>query len=99
MPSTVDPLQLDTGTLALFVGQAAAALVQGQLAALGFSDLRFSHGYLFQHPVDGEPTVGERAAQLGMTQQGPPRLWRSSSTSVTASVLPMPLTPVSAVSG
>jgi DNA-binding MarR family transcriptional regulator len=70
MPSAVDPLKLDTGTLALFVGQAAAALVQEQLAAQGFGDLRFSHGYVFQHLIDGEPTVGELAAQLGMTQQG-----------------------------
>ena len=70
MPPAVDPLQLDTGTLALFVGQAAAALVQEQLAAQGFGDLRFSHGYVFQHLIDGEPTVGELAAQLGMTQQG-----------------------------
>jgi DNA-binding MarR family transcriptional regulator len=70
MPPAVDQLQLDTGTLALFVGQAAAALVQEQLAAQGFGDLRFSHGYVFQHLIDGEPTVGELAAQLGMTQQG-----------------------------
>lgn len=70
MPSAVDPLQLDTGTLALFVGQAAAALVQEQLAGQGFADLRFSHGYVFQHLIDGEPTVSELAAQLGMTQQG-----------------------------
>jgi DNA-binding MarR family transcriptional regulator len=70
MPSAVDPLKLDTGTLALFVGQAAAALVQERLAAQGFGDLRFSHGYVFQHLIDGEPTVGELAAQLGMTQQG-----------------------------
>src|SRR5690348_10365393 len=70
MPSAVDPLQLDTGTLALFVGQAAAALVQEQLAAQGFGDLRFSHGYVFQHLIDGEPTVGELATRLAMTQQG-----------------------------
>jgi DNA-binding MarR family transcriptional regulator len=70
MPPVLDPLQLDTGTLALFVGQAAAALVQEQLAAQGFGDLRFSHGYVFQHLIDGEPTVGELATQLGMTQQG-----------------------------
>jgi len=70
MPPLLDPQQLDTGTLALFVGQAATALVQEQLASEGFGDLRFSHGYVFQHLIDGEPTVGELAAQLGMTQQG-----------------------------
>src|SRR5213595_1161341 len=70
MAASPDPRQLDTGTLALFAGQAAAALVQEQLAGQGFGDLRFSHGYVFQHLIDGEPTVGELAAQLAMTQQG-----------------------------
>ncbi|MFK4227811.1 MarR family winged helix-turn-helix transcriptional regulator [Streptomyces sp. NPDC019890] len=70
MPPSLDPQQLDTGTLALFVGQAAAALVQEQLVDQGFGDLRFSHGYVFQHLIDDEPTVGELATQLAMTQQG-----------------------------
>lgn len=70
MPSPLDPQQLDTGTLALFVGHAAALLVQEQLAEQGFGDLRFSHGYVFQCLIDHEPTVGELAAHLGMTQQG-----------------------------
>jgi DNA-binding MarR family transcriptional regulator len=70
MPPPLDLYQLDTGTLALFVGQAAAALVQEQLAGQGFGDLRFSHGYVFQHLIDAEPTVGELATQLAMTQQG-----------------------------
>jgi DNA-binding MarR family transcriptional regulator len=64
------PLDLDTGTLALFVGFAAADDVQNRLAAEGFGDLRFSHGYVFQHLVEAEPTVGELAERLGMTQQG-----------------------------
>ncbi|GGW67348.1 MarR family winged helix-turn-helix transcriptional regulator [Streptomyces xantholiticus] len=70
MPPSLDPQQLDTGTLALFVGHAAANLVQEQLAKEGFADLRFSHGYVFQHLIDDEPTVGELAAHLAMTQQG-----------------------------
>ena len=70
MPRSLDPQQLDTGTLALFVGQAAAALIQEQLAGQGFGDLRFSHGYVFQHLIDGEPTIGELATQLAITQQG-----------------------------
>ena len=70
MPPSLDPQQLDTGTLALFVGQAAAALIQERLAGQGFGDLRFSHGYVFQHLIDDEPTVGELATQLAMTQQG-----------------------------
>ncbi|NBM19270.1 MarR family winged helix-turn-helix transcriptional regulator [Streptomyces sp. GC420] len=70
MPPSLDPRRLDTGTLALFVGQAAAALVREQLADQGFGDLRFSHGYVFQHLIDDEPTVGELATRLAMTQQG-----------------------------
>ncbi|MFF4624151.1 MarR family winged helix-turn-helix transcriptional regulator [Nonomuraea jabiensis] len=70
MPPSLDPQRLDTGTLALFVGHAAATLVQEQLAEQGFGDLRFSHGYVFQHLIDDEPTVGELAAHLAMTQQG-----------------------------
>ena len=70
MQRSVDPQDLDTGTLALFVGFAAAALAQDQLSAEGFGDLRFSHGYVFQHLVDAQPTIGELAAGLDMTQQG-----------------------------
>ncbi|MFC4493474.1 MarR family winged helix-turn-helix transcriptional regulator [Streptomyces ovatisporus] len=70
MPSSVDPRALDTGMLALFVGFAASGHVQEQLAARGHGDLRFSHGYVFQHLIDAQPTVGELAAELEMTQQG-----------------------------
>ncbi|MFH8573898.1 MarR family winged helix-turn-helix transcriptional regulator [Streptomyces sp. NPDC017993] len=67
----VAPNDLDTGSLALFVGFASSQLVQEQLAEQGFGDLRFSHGYVFQHLVDdARPTVGELAAKLDMTQQG-----------------------------
>jgi DNA-binding MarR family transcriptional regulator len=65
-----EPHDLDTGTLALFVGFAAAESVQRALGAGGFADLRFSHGYVFQHLIDAEPTVGDLADGLGMTQQG-----------------------------
>ncbi|MEU6082739.1 MarR family winged helix-turn-helix transcriptional regulator [Streptomyces sp. NPDC047108] len=70
MREDVEPRELDTGTLALFVGHAAAAAVQDELSARGFGDLRFSHGYVFQHLIDGQPTVGELAERLEMTQQG-----------------------------
>ncbi|MEE1941370.1 helix-turn-helix domain-containing protein [Streptomyces sp. TRM 70361] len=66
----VDPRELDTGTLALFLGFTAAARVADELAARGFAGLRFSHGYVFQHLVDAHPTVGELAGKLDMTQQG-----------------------------
>ncbi|WP_116245011.1 MarR family winged helix-turn-helix transcriptional regulator [Nocardiopsis sp. FIRDI 009] len=70
MAEPLDPHDLDTGTLALFVGSAAASAVQDALAAHGFADLRVSHGYVFQHLVDAQPTVGELAEKLGMTKQG-----------------------------
>ncbi|MFJ9411163.1 MarR family winged helix-turn-helix transcriptional regulator [Streptomyces sp. NPDC101393] len=70
-PPTVATDELDVGSLALFVGFAASHLVQEQLTEEGFGDLRFSHGYVFQHLVnDARPTVGELAAKLDMTQQG-----------------------------
>ncbi|MEV4284101.1 MarR family transcriptional regulator [Nonomuraea bangladeshensis] len=66
----VQPGDLDTGTLALFVGFAAASVVQESLAEQGFSGLRFAHGYVFQHLVgDVGPTVGDLAPKLGVTQQ------------------------------
>ncbi|WP_084963648.1 MarR family winged helix-turn-helix transcriptional regulator [Thermoactinospora rubra] len=66
----VDARDLDTGTLALFLGTAAAAVVQDDLEAAGFTGLRLSHGYLVQHLVESEPTVGELAVKLEVTQQG-----------------------------
>ncbi|MEU3275652.1 helix-turn-helix domain-containing protein [Streptomyces antibioticus] len=88
---------MDTGTLALFVGHATAALVQGQLAEQGFGDLRFSHGYVFQHLIDEEPTVGELAAHLAMTQQGASKAVAELERP-TASASPMLPTPGSAAS-
>ncbi|MFC9844563.1 MarR family winged helix-turn-helix transcriptional regulator [Streptomyces sp. NPDC060223] len=70
MQQPVAPQDLDTGTLALFVGSAAADRIQQQLDGQGFGDLRISHGYVFQHLIEGQPTVGELAAKLEMTQQG-----------------------------
>ncbi len=64
------PAELDIGSLALFVGLAAAERVRERLAGEGYADLRFSHGYVFQHLVEGEPTISELAARLEMTQQG-----------------------------
>ncbi|MET9849052.1 MarR family winged helix-turn-helix transcriptional regulator [Streptomyces ossamyceticus] len=66
----LDPHDLDTGTLALFAGLAAASTVQDELAALGFPDLRMSHGYVFQHLLHARPTIGDLAEKLDMTQQG-----------------------------
>lgn len=70
MPPPLDPDDLDTGTLALFVGSAAASTVQERLTSDGFTGLRTSHGYLFQHLLGGSPTIRELAAALDVTQQG-----------------------------
>ncbi len=65
-----EPAELDLGTLALFVGQACAEAVQRDLARLGFGDVRFSHGYLFQHLVSAEGrAITELARRLGVSQQ------------------------------
>ncbi|MGI8335102.1 MarR family winged helix-turn-helix transcriptional regulator [Actinomadura scrupuli] len=69
-PPTGSPADLDTGSLALFAGLAAADEVQRELDRQGFTGLRFSHGYVFQHLIDAEPTIGELAGKLAMTQQG-----------------------------
>ncbi|UBU10159.1 MarR family winged helix-turn-helix transcriptional regulator [Nonomuraea gerenzanensis] len=66
---TVEPRDLDLGTLALFVGSAAAAAVQEELAAQGFAGLRVSHGYVFQHLVEEGRTIGELAGRMEVTQQ------------------------------
>lgn len=70
MQQPLDPHDLDTGTLALFVGLAATSAAQDALATHGFADLRMSHGYVFQHLRDASPTIGELAEKLDMTQQG-----------------------------
>ena len=41
-----------------------------RLAAEGYPGVRRSHGYVFQHLVAGEPTIGALAGALGITQQG-----------------------------
>ncbi|MFJ8629289.1 MarR family winged helix-turn-helix transcriptional regulator [Streptomyces sp. NPDC093568] len=64
------PSDLDLGSLALFLGFATTTAVQEDLAARGFGDLRMSHGYVFQHLIDAQPTVSDLAAKLDMTQQG-----------------------------
>lgn len=55
------------------VGLAAPAAheeVLRRLAAEGFDGVKVSHGYVVQRLLVGEPTVGELAEALGVTQQG-----------------------------
>lgn len=65
----VEPSALDVGTLALFVGHAFAESVQRELAAAGFGDARFSHGFVFQHLLVAPRSASELAGLLGVTQQ------------------------------
>lgn len=65
----MDPRALDLGHLALFVGLAFAERVRAELAAAGFSELRVAHGFLIQHLIGAERTIGELAARLQVTQQ------------------------------
>jgi DNA-binding MarR family transcriptional regulator len=61
MGEPVDPAQLDIGLLALFTGLAANERATAALNAAGFESLRFSHGFLFQHLIDGPRTISELA--------------------------------------
>ena len=65
----VELSQLDLGTLALFVGQACGDEVQAVLARRGFDDVRVSHGYVFQHLVEGPRPITELAHRLEISQQ------------------------------
>jgi DNA-binding MarR family transcriptional regulator len=57
-------------TLASLAGTEADRLQLERVAAAGFPGIRRSHGYVFQHLVDGEPTITSLAGALGITQQG-----------------------------
>jgi DNA-binding MarR family transcriptional regulator len=66
---SLDLRTLDLGHLALFVGYGYADEVKRELERHGFEGLTFSHGFVFQHLVEGERTIGELSARLGVTQQ------------------------------
>jgi DNA-binding MarR family transcriptional regulator len=65
----LDPASLDLPTLAALAGVAANEHLLARLRATGYEGVRTSHGYVIQVLIDGEPTVGELAAHLGVTQQ------------------------------
>lgn len=65
----VEESELDLSLAALFAGYALNDEVQRRLHSAGFEGLRFSHGFLVQHLVAGERTVGELAELMGITQQ------------------------------
>ncbi len=65
----LDLSSLDLGHLALFVGYGYADAVKRELEREGFEGLTFSHGFVFQHLLERERTIGELSARLGVTQQ------------------------------
>ncbi len=54
---------------ALLCGLALNEEVVRRLAARGHNALRFSHGFVVQHLVDGPVRVGDLAGRLGVSQQ------------------------------
>jgi DNA-binding MarR family transcriptional regulator len=67
---SADPLErLDLSLAAMFVGLALAEEVQRRLAAEGFADARFGHGFVYQHLVAGPLPIGDLARAMDVTQQ------------------------------
>jgi DNA-binding MarR family transcriptional regulator len=68
---TVDalPAEEDLSLLCVAVAGAMNDAIRVHVAGDGYGDLRDSHGYLFQHLLDGALPVGELAERLGVTQQ------------------------------
>ena len=65
----VEPSQLDLGTLALFTGYALSDVVLAEVHASGHASLRFSHGFVFQHLIEGDRTIGELSERMELSQQ------------------------------
>ncbi len=65
----LDPAELDVVLAALFAGLALNERVTARLHAGGFDDVRFSHGFVFQHLVPGPLPVGELARRMDVSQQ------------------------------
>ena len=60
---------LDLAVVAHLAGLALTEEALRRIRARGHERLRTSHGFVFQHLVDGPITVNELAAHLGVTQQ------------------------------
>jgi len=65
----LDPEKIDLPTLTLLAGISANEYLLERIRAAGYPSVRNSHGYVFQHLLSGPQSVGELAAQLGVTQQ------------------------------
>jgi DNA-binding MarR family transcriptional regulator len=73
---SLSPQKLDLPTIAFLAGSAANELILKRIRAVGHHQLRISHGYVFQRLLAEEPTVGELAASLGVTQQAASKVTR-----------------------
>jgi DNA-binding MarR family transcriptional regulator len=69
MTPPVDLAELDLALAAMLAGLAMAEEVERRLAQAGFDDVRFSHGFVFQHLLREPLTVGALARAMGVTQQ------------------------------
>jgi DNA-binding MarR family transcriptional regulator len=69
MTSSVAVEELDLSLAAMLAGLAMAEEVERGVAAAGFDDARFSHGFVFQHLLRESLTVGELARAMEVTQQ------------------------------
>ena len=70
----LDPAQLDVVLAALFAGLALNERVTERLHAAGFDDVRFSHGFVFQHLVPGRsPSASSRAGWTSRSRRRPRR--------------------------
>jgi DNA-binding MarR family transcriptional regulator len=66
----MEATDLNLPTLIALAGAETERMQLDRLAAAGYEGVRRSHGYLFQHLVEGTPTITELATALGITQQG-----------------------------
>jgi DNA-binding MarR family transcriptional regulator len=66
---TLDPTVLDVPVLVSLAAGSQEQRAREWLVEDGLAGVRPSHGYVFQHLVDGSPTIGELAVALGVTQQ------------------------------
>jgi DNA-binding MarR family transcriptional regulator len=69
MVRPVPEAELDLVIAALLCGLALNEDVMARLAARGHPALRFSHGFVFQHLVDGPLPIGALARRMRVTQQ------------------------------
>jgi DNA-binding MarR family transcriptional regulator len=61
---------MDLPALVSLAAPSVNQAVVARLADRGFEGVKVSHGYVVQRLLVAEPTIGELAESLGMTQQG-----------------------------